>query len=107
MAWDLVIIVLALYNCLMIPINVSFGESFFGETNAFDIVDYVVDSIFVIDIAISFRTSFLHQEKKTEITEPRLIARNYVCGSFWIDLLATIPFDRIFETLISTGKQNL
>ena len=31
MYWDLVIIMLALYNCIMIPIEVSYGGNFFTE----------------------------------------------------------------------------
>ena len=29
--WDLFIILLAIYNCILIPIDVGFGEKFYGN----------------------------------------------------------------------------
>ena len=31
-----------------------------------------------------------------EILTPKSIAKNYISGEFWLDLVSTIPFDNLF-----------
>lgn len=57
----------------------------------------MVDSIFLIDILIVFRTTFIN-ERGVEVTESYDIAVNYLKSSFIIDLMATIPFDEIMQS---------
>ena len=72
----------------------------------FDALNAVIDLMFLIDIIISFRTTFVNQKTGDEISDTHLVARHYLRmlsrinskdGRFWIDLLATIPFDSIAE----------
>jgi hypothetical protein len=53
----------------------------------------VIDAIFAIDILINFRTTYFNPRTGDEVSDPKLIAKAYLQGRFWIDLLATIPFD--------------
>jgi len=55
----------------------------------------MVDSIFLLDIFITFRVAFIDSQGH-EVTDCKSIAINYLSGVFWIDLLATLPLDTIF-----------
>ena len=99
--WDLGIIFLSIYNSFMIPIQ-------FAMPNTMDrvilvaVVDQIVDVIFAIDIVIMFRTSYQDQKTDNIIRDSKLIAINYFKDRFFIDLLASIPFD-LFGRLITTS----
>jgi hypothetical protein len=51
--------------------------------------------MFFIDILIVFRTTYVDSYTGEEILYSKRIVWNYLFGRFWIDLLATIPFDVI------------
>ena len=88
--WDLVIMVCAIWNCFTLPIAVTFNTF---ETPPFVIVNAIVDCLFMADIIIIFRTSYINTFTGDEVADPRKICKNYLKTRFWIDLLATIPFD--------------
>ena len=59
------------------------------------VVDSIFTLIYVIDIVISFRTTFVNKHGE-EIFNARFIARQYVLGGrFFIDVLATFPFEHL------------
>ena len=93
----------AVWNCITIPVNVAFPENFFTHTG-FTVFDWCVDIIFLLDILVNFRTSYLNTKTGDEITNWWQIASNYLKTRFIIDLLATIPFDTIGNLFIS--KEN-
>ena len=95
--WDLFVIILAIYNAILIPLNISFSPPDFTSP-AFQIVDAVVDLLFLFDIVFTFRTTYLDPERGEEITDPYEIAYNYVKrGNFWLDLLSSLPFSDILS----------
>jgi len=99
--WDLFIMLLAIYNCISIPFNAAFNP----DANIFyDLFEISTDLLFGLDIIINFRTSYVHSKTGLEVTRPKLIAKNYVLsGRFWIDLLASIPLERLY-TLIESDS---
>lgn len=52
----------------------------------------VVDVMFIIDILINFRTTFVNNNDEV-VSHPGKIAVHYFRGWFLIDLVAAIPFD--------------
>ena len=56
-------------------------------------VNHVIDFIFFLDIILNFRTSYQNILTGDEVTNAKRIAINYIKGRFWIDLLASIPFE--------------
>ena len=58
----------------------------------------------MIDIVIQFRTTFIHQKTGNEIMHPKVIAKSYLKGRFWIDFLATAPFDSIGEIFLKKSS---
>ena len=60
----------------------------------FVIIDLIVDLMFLIDIFISFRTTYVNKEGEA-VYEPMSIAKNYLQGWFSIDAIAAMPYDLI------------
>jgi len=60
--------------------------------------DNVIDLCFAIDIIISFRTTYVNEFTGDEETNGGVIFKNYLFGRFTIDLLATLPFDKIIKS---------
>lgn len=55
-------------------------------------MDLIVDIMFVIDIIINFRTTYVNTNDEV-VSQPGRIAVHYFKGWFLIDLVAAIPFD--------------
>ena len=56
------------------------------------IVDYIVDVMFIIDIFINFRTTFVDSHDEV-VSNPCRIAVHYVKTWFAVDFVAAIPFE--------------
>lgn len=55
----------------------------------------MVDIMFVCDILINFRTTYVNTNDEV-VSNPKKIATHYLKGWFIIDLVAAIPFDALF-----------
>jgi hypothetical protein len=100
--WDLFIIFLAVYNCILIPIDVGFGEKFYGDKKTLvDIIDGSLDVFFLMDFIFNFFTTFVSPKTGTQVTDSKKIATHYLMStSCYVDLLATIPLDRIAAVFV-------
>ena len=92
--WDLFIILLAVYNSICLPLEIAFRPPFIVTNSFVNSMDLFIDFLFLIDIFISFRTTYIHPISGDEIIESKLIAKNYIAGRFWIDFLSTVPFEK-------------
>ncbi|XP_065053048.1 potassium voltage-gated channel subfamily H member 6-like isoform X3 [Rhopilema esculentum] len=106
--WDWLILVMVMYTAIVTPYMAAFvltrktkktvSTSDTAEAAAFNyndplvIVDYIVDVMFIVDIFINFRTTFVDVNEEV-VSDPCRIAVHYVKGWFLIDLLAAIPFE--------------
>jgi hyperpolarization activated cyclic nucleotide-gated potassium channel 2 len=90
---------LASINSFMVPYNIAFESDgiILKLTNA------IIDACFITDIIISFRSAHFDDATGKEITNTRVIAKQYLKGRFWIDLLSSIPFEYI-ELLYSASS---
>lgn len=59
MNWDVLIIVIVIFNSIMIPLDVSFNISSTSLTT----VNYFFDILFVIDLVLNFFT--MYKDSKT------------------------------------------
>ena len=91
--WDLIIIVLAIFNCFTIPIQVSFDPKSMQGVK-FTVANLMIDFFFLLDIFISFRIVYI-DDLGNEVSDPKKIACHYVSYQFWVDLAATLPMDQI------------
>lgn len=89
--WDGLIIALALYNCFSVPIKVAFQPDTMQNIEVF-VIDLLIDISFFLDIVVGFRTTYVN-DKGNEISDTKLMAKNYAKKRFLIDLIATLPFD--------------
>ena len=90
--WDLLIIVLSLMNALYVPIEIAFEI----DTPPMEGINYAMDVIFLMDIAINFRTIVFDDRTNDPITNPRTIAIMYLKGGrFFVDLVASLPLEVI------------
>lgn len=115
--WDWIVLFLVMYTAIITPYMAAFvltrdsnqeaadvhsAHASSGLTIADDplvILDYIVDVMFIIDIFINFRTTFVDANDFV-VSDPCLVAINYMKGWFVVDLLAAIPF----ELLIMIGN---
>lgn len=77
------------------PLEFAFAEMFEGK-KALGAAEKLTDLLFAFDILINFRTAYVNDQTDELVTDPVKIAKNYLKGRFWVDLLASIPFNDIF-----------
>ena len=70
--WDLLIILLALYNCITIPYEVAFGAGFVDNIGV-NVLDYTIDCLFFLDVLFNFRTTYINSKTGTEVCHFKLI----------------------------------
>ncbi|XP_046530625.1 potassium voltage-gated channel subfamily H member 6 [Equus quagga] len=105
--WDWLILLLVIYTAVFTPYSAAFLLSDQDESQRGDcgytcspltVVDLIVDIMFVVDIVINFRTTYVNTNDEV-VSHPRRIAVHYFKGWFLIDMVAAIPFDLlIFHT---------
>jgi hypothetical protein len=93
--WDMMIVILALYNAIIVPLEISFKPDF-RENPGYEFVDYFVDFIFLIDILINFRTTTVNKYGEV-IEDPKLIAKHYIFSlTFLCDILCICEIHMIW-----------
>lgn len=83
---------LATFNLFQVPYSVAF-ETQIGSGIANDIINWFIDIFFILDILINFRTTVIDEKTGEDIMDANKIAMKYLKGKFFIDFLASIPFD--------------
>ncbi|KAE9229041.1 hypothetical protein PF005_g1482 [Phytophthora fragariae] len=61
-------------------------------------VDRMSDVLFVLDVVLSFFTTYV-DETGVEIVDRKEIRRHYLKTAFFVDIMATIPFDFVIEAV--------
>ncbi|CAD8183738.1 unnamed protein product [Paramecium octaurelia] len=105
--WDFFCMILILYEIITIPIRISFDIEVSSEFG------YVITAAFLLDILLTFNTAIY---KNGNINYSyKIIAIEYLKLWFWIDIIASFPYDLLFtvaltgdaEDEISTQHANL
>ena len=65
----------------------------------------IIDSIFLVDILLSFRITYIDLLTGTEQKDSKGMAQEYLKTQFTVDILATMPFDSLAE-MIMKGKKS-
>jgi hypothetical protein len=105
MRWDLVICLLAIYNCVSIPISVAFEPD---ATLGLNIWERTLDVSFALDLLLNFRTTFVNSKTGFEISDWKKVAINYfITGRFFIDLGASIPLDLFLNSESTSSNKKL
>uniref|UniRef100_A0AAY4ALP3 Ion transport domain-containing protein n=1 Tax=Denticeps clupeoides TaxID=299321 RepID=A0AAY4ALP3_9TELE len=99
--WDWVILLLVIYTAIFTPYSAAFLLSDEEEAamqrcgyscSPLNVVDLIVDIMFIVDIVINFRTTYVNTNDEV-VSQPLRIAVHYFKGWFLIDMVAAIPFD--------------
>ncbi|XP_041434151.1 potassium voltage-gated channel subfamily H member 7 isoform X2 [Xenopus laevis] len=99
--WDWLILLLVIYTAIFTPYSAAFLLNDREEQkrrecgyscNPLNVVDLIVDIMFIIDILINFRTTYVNPNEEV-VSDPAKIAIHYFKGWFLIDMVAAIPFD--------------
>ena len=96
--WDLLIVVFVLYNAVVLPFRLGFGDNEFGPLS---IIDCVIDGFFLIDMVLSFNTGFIPDGGGTPERRLSVARRRYLRQMFLVDLVASVPAD--LALLLDTG----
>ncbi|XP_042620259.1 potassium voltage-gated channel subfamily H member 7-like isoform X1 [Cyprinus carpio] len=99
--WDWLILLLVIYTAILTPYSAAFLLNDSEEhkrrqcgysCSPLNLVDLMVDIMFIIDILINFRTTYVNLNEEV-VSHPGKIAVHYFKGWFLIDMVAAIPFD--------------
>ena len=91
---------LILYCGVSVPLEIAFEPAMrhsFGQGGwvGWSAWNLFVDALFVFDILLNFRTSFLHEGHM--VRDGWLIAHNYLRGWFFIDLIGSFPLTVVLD----------
>ena len=100
--WDLYISILLIYVGTFVPYRVSFMGDLEGIMAG---VEIFVDVSFGIDIILNFFTGYETREGRVEIRYKK-IAKQYLRTYFVLDLIATVPVDRVLELFFDDWSTN-
>ncbi|XP_069815376.1 voltage-gated inwardly rectifying potassium channel KCNH2 isoform X2 [Dendropsophus ebraccatus] len=110
--WDWLILLLVIYTAIFTPYSAAFllndqdeqnRENCGYSCNPLSVVDLMVDIMFIIDILINFRTTYVNTNEEV-VSHPGKIAIHYFKGWFLIDMVAAIPFDLL---IFGSGSEEL
>ncbi|KAM9458210.1 voltage-gated inwardly rectifying potassium channel KCNH2-like isoform 1-T2 [Salvelinus alpinus] len=98
--WDWVILLLVIYTAIFTPYSATFllsdqeeaAMQTCGYCSPLNVVDLIVDIMFIVDIVINFRTTYVNTNDEV-VSQSQRIAVHYFKGWFLIDMVAAIPFD--------------
>ncbi|KAJ8010545.1 hypothetical protein DPEC_G00076200 [Dallia pectoralis] len=107
--WDWLILLLVIYTAILTPYSAAFllnGHEDVTMVNCsycspLNVVDLIVDIMFIVDIVINFRTTYVNANDEV-VSAPLRIAVHYFKGWFLIDMVAAIPFDLL---IYRTGEE--
>ena len=85
--WTIVVILLLIYTAIVTPFVVAFLEE---PSYSFTIFELCIDGLFAIDIIVNFFSPYY--DNNLLVTQKWKIAKHYMKGWFFIDLIACIPF---------------
>ncbi|XP_061180002.1 potassium voltage-gated channel subfamily H member 6-like [Saccostrea echinata] len=101
--WDWIILLLVIYTAIFTPYAAAFvlseekkkpsNQSIQSRySDPLTIIDLIVDIMFIVDILINFRTTYVNKNDEV-VSDPGKIMVHYFKGWFLIDVVAAIPFD--------------
>ena len=80
---------MAIFNSFAVPLEYVISE--LAEVPAYQTLDLIINILFIFDIVIGFRTTYF-DSLGNEIRSPKLIAKKYIGGMFFVDLFSSIPY---------------
>eukprot|EP01041_Mallomonas_annulata_P008584 gene8584-17711_t len=92
--WNIIMIIVILISTTTVAFYIGFDVEAAGFWH---ILDISLDTIFIFDICLNFRTSY-YDENGMLVSNHILIAKKYLSNWFAIDFISAIPIDQIIFT---------
>ena len=89
--WNWTIFILTVYTALSAPFDLVFG-SLTENYHYVELINLCVDTAFILDIVISFRTTYVGNGLEV-VSNGRMIRQNYLRGWFAIDFISSAPLE--------------
>lgn len=91
--WDLLVIFLAIYNAIALPMRIAFVqvEQLYEDEFVLFLLETTIDVLFGVDILLAFFTEYIDMAFGEKIRQPKKIAKRYMKGGFWVDFVSTLP----------------
>uniref|UniRef100_A0A8C5M2C9 Voltage-gated inwardly rectifying potassium channel KCNH3 n=1 Tax=Leptobrachium leishanense TaxID=445787 RepID=A0A8C5M2C9_9ANUR len=102
--WDCLILLATFYVAVTVPYSVCFSsnkeEGMAGPRSPPSPCDLTVEVLFILDIILNFRTTFVSQSGQV-VFSSRLIFLHYIRTWFILDLLAALPVDLLYSLKVN------
>ena len=98
MRWDVYVMLNMVLAAIFTPWQLAFVEE---ESVRWTVLNSIIDGSFLVDIIITFFTSYYDENRLVIVNDKKMIAKKYMKFWFWLDLLSIIPFDLI---MMQTNK---
>ena len=93
--FDSITMILSIYSLIYIPYNLATSRCL-SNFNFFNIINYFLDIIYIIDLVISFFRPYYNIDEQLIINNNKIIL-NYLSSCFLFDFICSIPFYSIFR----------
>ena len=100
-AWDVALMIVLISISFTTPFQLAFYSEGDWSDTSIQQWDTALLIFFALDMIVNFRTSFIESNTGEEIFNSISIVIQYMKGWFVIDLLSTIPFERIASIFLT------
>jgi len=92
--WNTLITLILLFTCLVTPARLAF--TFDDMSDKYDLdtwetINLIIDIFFFFDIVFNFNSSYIDEDFQV-ISNRKIIAKNYIRGWLFIDVIAIFQF---------------
>lgn len=95
---------LILYVALVVPYRLAVEAK---DTKGWKIWGYVIDASFLVDIILTFFTSYYDADNSENVYSHKMIAKQYLSGWFWIDSFSILPIEPLLGLAMNKGGAKL
>ena len=95
--WDIIMTFLLIYAAFIIPYELCF-MNLENKNPVMRFISLVADIIFIGDVFVNFYTAY-YDENDELVVDQKAITSKYLRGWFFMDLIASIPFDILIDLL--------
>lgn len=104
MCWDVWMAFVLVYIAFYVPYRVCLYWDDGELSSTLEDVELASDIIFWIDMALNFNTATIDKDGKL-VTSRRLIAIAYIKGFFFLDLVASFPFQYVLRASEASAEE--
>ena len=102
--WDLSLAVLIFYNTLLVPYRIAYDVDA-AEGSFWYVFDYFADALFMVDVALNFRTGYVDNDTSEVVMAPPRIAKQYAKTWLLLDIASAFPFSDVIEPFYRGGEE--